>query len=67
MNTASAKATLDDLEFDNRFTRELPADPGTGSARRQVREALYSRVRPTPGVGAPSGGVLAGGGGAGGS
>ena len=39
---------LSALAFDNRFTRELPADPITGSARRQVREALYSRVSPTP-------------------
>ena len=36
------------LAFDNRFTRELPADPITGSARRQVRGALYSRLSPTP-------------------
>ena len=32
--------------FDNRFTRELPADPETGNARRQVTQACYSRVQP---------------------
>jgi uncharacterized protein YdiU (UPF0061 family) len=40
------------LTFDNRFVRELPADPSTASGRRQVHGALYSRVRPTP-VAAP--------------
>ncbi len=44
----SHSASLSALAFDNRFTRELPADPITGSVRRQVREALYSRVSPTP-------------------
>ena len=42
--------SLQALAFDNRFTRELPADPITGSARRQIRGALYSRVSPTPAV-----------------
>ncbi len=40
------------LNFDNRFLRELPADPDPSHARRQVRGACYSRVRPTP-VSAP--------------
>ncbi|MEO8008483.1 MAG: protein adenylyltransferase SelO family protein, partial [Betaproteobacteria bacterium] len=40
------------LSFDNTFVRELPADPGTGTQRRQVHGALYSRVVPTP-VAAP--------------
>ena len=44
----SPSAGLSALAFDNRFTRELPADPITGSARRQIRGALYSRVSPTP-------------------
>ena len=35
------------LRFDNMFVRELPGDPETGPARRQV-SALYSRVAPTP-------------------
>jgi uncharacterized protein YdiU (UPF0061 family) len=36
------------LQFDNRFVRELPADPETGRHVRQVHKALYSRVEPTP-------------------
>jgi uncharacterized protein YdiU (UPF0061 family) len=40
------------LRFDNRFVRELPADPSAEPGRRQVHGALYSRVRPTP-VAAP--------------
>lgn len=39
--------SLDDLPFDNRFTRDLPADPELANQRRQV-EAAYSRVEPTP-------------------
>jgi uncharacterized protein YdiU (UPF0061 family) len=35
------------LRFDNRFVRELPADPSTEPGRRQVHGALYSRVQPT--------------------
>jgi len=45
-------ADLDRLPFDNRFTRELPADPEEGPRLRQVEGAAYSRVRPTP-VAAP--------------
>ena len=41
------------LIFENAFTSQLPADPQTGSARRQIRDAMYSRVAPTP-VAAPS-------------
>ena len=41
------------FRFDNRFVRELPADPSTDPGRRQVHGALYSRVRPTP-VAAPA-------------
>ncbi|MEM7357640.1 MAG: YdiU family protein [Pseudomonadota bacterium] len=41
------------LEFDNRFVNELPADPEAGSRRRQVHNACYSFVDPTPVV-APS-------------
>ena len=40
--------TLENLTFDNRFTRELPADPETENSRRQVTQACYSRVQPTP-------------------
>lgn len=35
------------LVFDNAFTRSLPADPQTGSQRRQIRNALFSRINPT--------------------
>jgi len=37
---------LDGLVFDNRFTRELPADPETAVFPRQVTGACYSRVKP---------------------
>ena len=40
------------LEFDNQFTRAMPSDPETGAARREISNALYSRVEPTP-VSAP--------------
>ncbi|MCB9889323.1 MAG: YdiU family protein [Planctomycetes bacterium] len=38
---------LDALRFDNRFTRDLPADPNPDPAPRQVLGACYSRVDPT--------------------
>ncbi len=38
---------LASLTFDNRFTRELPADPETTTRTRQVTEACYSFVQPT--------------------
>jgi uncharacterized protein YdiU (UPF0061 family) len=38
---------LDQLQFDNRFVRELPADPVVENYRRQVSGAIYSRVNPT--------------------
>ena len=38
--------TLDDFIFDNRYTRELPADSETDNYRRQVAGACFSRVRP---------------------
>lgn len=44
--------TLDALHFDNRFVRELPADPELRNHRRQVTGACFSRVNPTP-VAAP--------------
>src|SRR3712207_5978291 len=43
---------LDALPFDNRFTRELPADPDTTNVRRPVLGAAFTRVQPTP-VAAP--------------
>lgn len=36
------------LHFDNRFTRELPQDPITNTHTRQVRNAIWSAVQPTP-------------------
>lgn len=45
-------SALTALRFDNRFVRELPGDPQTDNARRQVKGACYSRVQPTP-VAAP--------------
>lgn len=45
-------ADLDDLPFDNRFTRCLPADPDPSNALRPVVGAAFSRVLPTP-VAAP--------------
>ena len=38
---------LNSLQFDNRFTRLLPADPESANFRRQVRRACFSRVLPT--------------------
>ncbi len=49
---APSQGTLDGLRFDNRFTRELPADPEVRNRRRQVPGACYSWVKPTP-VGDP--------------
>ena len=40
-------ADLQSLNFDNRFTRELPADENSVNSRRQVYNACYSRVLPT--------------------
>ncbi len=39
---------IETLTFDNRFTRELPADPEARNYRRHVPGACYSRVLPTP-------------------
>src|SRR4249920_990774 len=47
-----ATGSLASLRFDNRFVRELPADPHVGPQRRQVHGALYSLVNPEP-VSAP--------------
>ena len=40
--------SLDEIQFDNRFTAALPADPECDNFRRQVAGACYSRVAPTP-------------------
>jgi uncharacterized protein YdiU (UPF0061 family) len=52
MNTPSSLSPLAQLRFDNRFVRELPADPEPANFRRQVLGANFSRVLPTP-VAAP--------------
>ena len=39
---------LDELNFDNRFVRELPCDPDLRNVPRQVTGACYSKVSPTP-------------------
>jgi uncharacterized protein YdiU (UPF0061 family) len=39
---------LDQLTFDNSFTRDLPADSSDENRPRQVSGAAYSRVSPTP-------------------
>ncbi|CAA9891045.1 conserved hypothetical protein [Candidatus Methylobacter favarea] len=46
MNSQLKLSQLDRLSFDNRFVRELPADPETDNSRRQVIGAGYSRVLP---------------------
>ena len=38
---------MDGWSFDNRFTRDLPADPEAANYARQVHQACYSRVQPT--------------------
>ncbi len=48
MNAPPNGHPLDALRFDNRFTRELPADPETENYCRQVVGACYSRVLPRP-------------------
>ena len=46
--SSPTRQTLETLVFDNRFTRELPADPSQENSRRQVYHSCYSRVQPTP-------------------
>lgn len=46
--TENLKRRLSELEFNNRFVNELPGDPDLSNGRRQVVEACYSRVLPTP-------------------
>lgn len=47
MNSQQTARNLDELQFDNQFTRALPADPETKNFRRQVTGACFSRVLPT--------------------
>lgn len=44
----AALLDLCDARFDNRFVRELPGDPETSNVPRQVRNASYTLVNPTP-------------------
>ena len=46
--TVSPLADLSGVAFENTFVRELPADPVLTNSRRQVRNASYTRVDPTP-------------------
>jgi len=45
-------AALRDVAFDNSFVRELPGDPVLANVTRQIANACYTRVAPTP-VAAP--------------
>ncbi|MDF1742237.1 MAG: YdiU family protein [Gimesia sp.] len=47
MNSQQTARNLDELQFDNQFTRNLPADDETKNYRRQVMQACYSPVLPT--------------------
>ncbi len=47
MNMPFHHSSLHSLTFDNRFTREMPADPQSDNYRRQVQGACFSRVMPT--------------------
>jgi uncharacterized protein YdiU (UPF0061 family) len=40
--------SLSEVAFENAFVRELPADPTLLNRPRQVRNAVYTRVEPTP-------------------
>lgn len=44
----SARADLSALAFEDTFVRALPADPVADNVSRQVRDACYTRVDPTP-------------------
>ena len=53
MNQSNARdytlpASLSEIAFDNSFVRTLPADPELANRPRQVRNASYTRVEPTP-------------------
>lgn len=48
MSPQSRATTLNHLNFDNRFVRDLPGDEEADNYRRQVYGACYSRVLPTP-------------------
>ena len=45
---AGSLVDLGEAAFENTFVRELPGDPVPTNSRRQVRNACYTRVEPTP-------------------
>ncbi|QDV49645.1 protein adenylyltransferase SelO [Gimesia fumaroli] len=47
MNKPKTTRALDELQFENQFTRALPVDQETKNFRRQVNGACFSRVMPT--------------------
>ncbi len=49
---SAARTDFHALRFDNSFVRELPADPLVQNIPRQVKNACYTQVEPTP-VAAP--------------
>ncbi len=48
VTTVTTEGSLESLRFDNSFVRELPGDAEQGTHRREIAEACYSRVAPTP-------------------
>ena len=46
--STSTVMSLNKLEFDNQFVQQLPGDTETKNYRRQVQNACYSLVKPTP-------------------
>jgi uncharacterized protein YdiU (UPF0061 family) len=47
-SSSDSLSSLDQLHFDNRFVQQLPADPELKNFPRQVTDACYSWVEPTP-------------------
>jgi uncharacterized protein YdiU (UPF0061 family) len=48
LDKPSKIVTMRNLHFDNRFLRDLPGDTVAGNFARQVQNAMWSRVLPTP-------------------
>ena len=46
MELLVSNRSINELTFDNRFLRDLPADPEGANYCRQVQQACFSRVRP---------------------
>lgn len=47
-SSSDSLSSLDQLQFDNRFVRQLPGDLNLENFPRQVLDACYSWVKPTP-------------------